>query len=254
MLRKLKLCFEDENEKAILPINFLQKVPNLEYLTVRKCTGLKEIFPSQKLDGILVGLKILHLRELHELKLIGLEHPWAKPYSEKLEKLNVYKCFGLEKLVHSSVPFINLKELNVQFCENMMSLFTFSTAKSLVQLESLIVHKCESLKEIVTKEDEDGSDREIIFGQLNMLRLISLPRLVCFYSGDSTLQFSCLQGAVIAQCPSMKIFSGGVINAPMFLGFLNLLDFDLHLQDDLNTTIERSYNDVRNSLSKLNDF
>lgn len=243
LLRKLRLCFEVENEKATLSIGFLNKAPNLEFLTVRKCTCLKEIFPSQKLqvhDGILVGLKILHLKELPELNLIGLEHPWVKPYSEKLEKLSVSKCSSLKKLVHNAVSFINLKELKVQHCKSIESLLTFSTARSLVQLEWLTVRECESLQEIVTKENEDGSDHELIFGRLLRLQLTSLPSLVCYYSGSTTLQFSSLHEAIIRKCPNMKTFSGGVIDAPMFVGVRTSLleEFDYHFHDDLNTTMD----------------
>ncbi|KAJ1426838.1 P-loop containing nucleoside triphosphate hydrolase [Sesbania bispinosa] len=247
-LHKLKLCFEDGNEKASLPFDFLHKVPNLTSLTVKKCIGLKEIFPSQKLqipDGTLVGLKRIILNKLRELNLIGLEHPWVKPYSEKLEKLNVSKCSRLVKLVHSVVSFINLKELSVDSCKRMEYLFTISTAKSLVHLEYLFIFDCESIEEIITKEDDDGSDHEIIvFERLVMLMLSSLPSLVCFYSGNTTLQFSYLQAAIITQCPNMKTFSRGVINAPMFSWVRgSFVDIDFHFHDDLNTTIEKLYHE-----------
>lgn len=137
-LKILLLWFEDfDNEKDTLPFDFILKVPSLEHLRVQRCFGLTEIFPSQVRHGILAGLKQLFLYDLKELELIGLEQPWVKPYSEKLEVLQLRLCSRQEKLVCFAVSFINLKELVVSDCKMMEYLFTFSTAKSLVQLEIL---------------------------------------------------------------------------------------------------------------------
>ena len=170
-LNILDLSFDDyENKKDTLPFDFLHKVPSVECLRVQRCYGLKEIFPSQKLQvhhGILARLNQLFLNKLKELESIGLEHPWVKPYSAKLEILIINKCSRLEYL------------------------FTSSTAKSLVQLKILYIEKCESIKEIVRKEDESDASEEIIFGRLTELRLESLGRLVRFYSVLPLFQFWC---------------------------------------------------------------
>ncbi|WVZ07781.1 hypothetical protein V8G54_021127 [Vigna mungo] len=109
-LKYLILFFEDDNNgKDSLPFDFFHKLPNLEWLTVQKCFGLKEIFPSQKLqvhDKVLAGLKQLYLLELKELECIGLEHRWVQPYTEKLELLKLYKC----PLARSS--------LSIAFCQH----------------------------------------------------------------------------------------------------------------------------------------
>ncbi|KAG4937122.1 hypothetical protein JHK85_052041 [Glycine max] len=173
-LTYLDLSFDNDGiKKDTLPFDFLQKVPSLEHLRVDSCYGLKEIFPSQKLqvhDRTLPGLKQLTLFSLLELESIGLEHPWVKPYSQKLQLLKLWWCPQLEKLVSCAVSFINLKELQVTYCHRMEYLLKCSTAKSLLQLESLSIRECESMKEIVKKEEEDASD-EIIFGSLRRIML-----------------------------------------------------------------------------------
>ncbi|RDY12806.1 putative disease resistance protein, partial [Mucuna pruriens] len=241
-LNILDLSFEeDDKKKDSLPFDFLHKVPSLKNLVVRRCFGLKEIFPSQVHDGILAGLNKLELVRLKELESIGLEHPWVKPYSEKLERLRLYDCPRLKKLVRCAVSFINLKEMYMLFCPRMEYLFSFSTAKSLVQLEILYIMLCESIKEIVKKEDEDASD-DIIFGRLTKLTLQSLPMLVSFYSGNATFEFPCLENATVAECPNMKTFSQGGINAPLFYGIKTSMgDSDSTFHRDLNTTIERLF-------------
>ncbi|KAL5166923.1 Disease resistance protein [Glycine soja] len=242
-LNILDLSFDDyENKKDTLPFDFLHKVPSVECLRVQRCYGLKEIFPSQRLQvhhGILARLNDLFLNKLKELESIGLEHPWVKPYSAKLEILEIRKCSRLEKVVSCAVSFISLKELYLSECERMEYLFTFSTVKSLVQLKMLYIEKCESIKEIVRKEDERDVSEEMIFGRLTKLRLESLGRLVRFYSGDGTLQFSCLEEATIAECPNMNTFSEGFVNAPMFEGIkTSREDSDLTFHHDLNYTIK----------------
>ncbi|XP_028213984.1 uncharacterized protein LOC114396282 isoform X2 [Glycine soja] len=245
-LNILDLSFDDyENKKDTLPFDFLHKVPSVECLRVQRCYGLKEIFPSQKLQvhhGILARLNELELNKLKELESIGLEHPWVKPYSAKLEILKIHKCSRLEKVVSCAVSFISLKELYLSDCERMEYLFTSSTAKSLVQLKILYIEKCESIKEIVRKEDESDAFEEIIFGRLTKLRLESLGRLVRFYSGDGTLQFSCLEEATIAECPNMNTFSERFVNAPMFEGIKTSRDdSDLTFHHDLNSTIKKLF-------------
>ncbi|ESW11926.1 hypothetical protein PHAVU_008G070800 [Phaseolus vulgaris] len=243
-LNGLHLSFEDDNnEKGTLPFDFFHKVPNLEVLRVQKCFGLKEIFPSQKLqvhDTTLVRLKELNLFQLNELEWVGLEHPWVQPYSEKLEMLNLHKCPQVEKLVSSTVSFINLKRLFVMNCERMEYLFTFATFKSLVKLENLQIMDCESIKEIAKCEDEDGFD-EMVFGGLRLIELNCLRSLVSFYSGNATLQFSCLEAVKVIKCPNMETFSEGVIKAPALLGIQTSKDFDLTFDGNLNITIQRLF-------------
>ncbi|XP_027925695.1 uncharacterized protein LOC114183052 isoform X2 [Vigna unguiculata] len=238
----LILSFEDDNNgKDSLPFDFFHKVPNLFYLTVQKWFGMKEIFPSQKLqvhDNVLAGLKQLSLWELSELESIGLEHTWVQPYSTKLEWLKLGTCPRVEKIVSCAVSFINLKKLSVKHCEKMEYLFTFATLKSLVKLETLSIKECESIKEIAKEEDEDGCD-EMVFGRLRSIKLNFLPKLICFYSGNATLQFSYLKTVMVAKCPNMKTFSEGVTKVPIFLEIKTSKDSDLTFHDDLNTTIQR---------------
>ena len=231
-LNKLYLLFEDDDRKKdTFPFDLLLKVPSLQHLDVRLCFGLKEIFPSQKLevhDGKLPELKTLTLVELPQLESIGLEHPWVKPFS------------------------VTLNKLTVRLCERIQYLFTFSTAQSLVHLQFLRIQTCSLIREIVRKEDEDAS-AEIKFGRLTTLELDSLPELASFYSGKATLQFSRLKTVTVAKCPNMKTFSEGSINAPMFEGIeTSTKYYDLTFHNDLNSTVQSLFvEQVRNSLSLM---
>ncbi|XP_022635607.1 uncharacterized protein LOC106758566 [Vigna radiata var. radiata] len=243
-LNLLYFCFEDDNnEKGILPFDFFHRVPNLEELYIDKCFGIKEIFPSQKVevhDKVLVRFKNLVLMELKELEWVGLEHPWVQPYTEKLELLKLCSCPLVEKLVSCAVSFINLKELYVKLCEKMEYLFTFATLKSLVKLETVKIQKCESIKEIVKKDDEDDCD-EIVFIRLRSIELNSLPKLISFYSGNATLQCSYLKNVMVAECPNMITFSQGIIKVPMFLDIRTSKHSDLTFHSDLYTKIQKLF-------------
>jgi len=94
-------------------------------------------------------------------------------------------------------------------------LFTSATVKSLVKLETLIIKSCESMKEIIKHENEDGC-AEMVFERLKSIKLKSLPRLVSFYSGNATLQCPCLKMVKVVKCPNMKTFSEGVMKVPKF--------------------------------------
>ncbi|XP_052724944.1 uncharacterized protein LOC108347396 isoform X2 [Vigna angularis] len=242
----LGLCFEDDNiEKDSLPFDFLNTLPNVLCLVIKKCFGLKEIFPSQKLqvhDEGLAGLKQLFLVDLKELESVGLEHPWVQPYSEKLQQLSLKRCPQLQKLVYCAVSFINLEELCVKLCERMEYLFTFATVKSLVKLKTLTINSCESIKEIIKHENEDGC-ADMVFGRLKSIKLKSLPRLVRFYSGKATLQCSYLKVVMVVKCPSMKTFSEGVMKVPKFSGIQTSKDSDLIFHEDLNTTIKKLFHE-----------
>ncbi|WVZ06066.1 hypothetical protein V8G54_019412 [Vigna mungo] len=243
-LNVLRLYFEDDNnQKDSLPFDFFHRLPSLTCLIVQKFFGLREIFPYQKLQ-VHDEVKILLLLKLKELESIGLEHTWVQPYSEKLELLRIHSCPRLQKIVSCAVSFINLKELQVTFCDQMEYLFTFATVKSLVKLECLIVKYCESIKEIAKSEDGDDCDEILVFGRLRSIELDSLPRLLRFYSGNATLRCLCLKTVMVANCPNMITFSLGTINVPLFSGInVSSKDSDLTFDGDLNTTIETLFHE-----------
>ena len=256
-LNFLWLCFEDDsNEKDTLHFDLFHKVPSLEYLIVQKWFGLKEIFPSQKLQvhhNVLAGLKQLFLFQLSELECIGLEHAWVQPYSQKLELLKLYECPLVERIVYGAVSFINLKELYVERCEKMEYLFTFATLKSLVKLETLFIENCESIKEIARNEEEDGCD-EMVFGRLRWIYLICLPRLISFYSGNATLQCPCLEWVVVDECPNMITFSEGLIKLPIFSGIQTSKHPDFTFHVDLNTTVQTLFHEKVSSYVLLHYY
>ncbi|XP_028782838.1 uncharacterized protein LOC114738941 [Neltuma alba] len=206
-------CFhEDSVEFPVCELFQKTSLPNLEKLQVA-CSTFKEIFSSQRPDLdpdndiLFPHLKGLELTRLRYLESIGLKQLWVAPILENLETLEVEDCPCLRNLVPSVVSFSKLRELHVDYCDGLVSLFTLSTARSLVLLEELFIESCASVQEIVSKEGDGSDEDDITFSKLKTLTLVSLPRLGCFYSGDYTLNFPCLEHFTFEECPKMRIFS-----------------------------------------------
>ncbi|KAI4338241.1 hypothetical protein L6164_016584 [Bauhinia variegata] len=80
-----------------------------------------------------------------------------------LVKLVLHNMGNLKEVIRGPPSlrgaFEKLKYLSIQDCPNLTSLFTFSVAQSLPQLENLKIRDCDKLKHIIVKE-ENGIDAD----------------------------------------------------------------------------------------------
>ncbi|RDX65621.1 Disease resistance protein RPS5, partial [Mucuna pruriens] len=259
-LHKLKvltlLCFHTETN--VFPCGFLQEVPNIEKLEV-SCSSFKEIFcfqsPIMVDTGLLSQLKVLHLESLHELVSIGFENSWIEPFLRNLETLGVISCSRLSNLAPSPVCFSNLMCLVVSECHGLVYLFTSSTAKSLAQLKRMEIKNCESIEEIVSKEeDESPEDEQIIFKKLQILYLIKLDQLRCFYPGNCTLHFPSLKEVQVVDCSWMKTFSPvNIIDHPTKWISANPLDVTPQQECDLNSAARSTFGKMFSEFARIVD-
>ncbi|RYR24626.1 hypothetical protein Ahy_B02g058141 isoform F [Arachis hypogaea] len=223
----------DVRENSTTPLEILDKTPNLEIIEIYG-NHCKTINIPEAAKRIL-DLKELKLWSLSELNSIsGLE------YLLKLRLLQVYECPKLTTLGQSCS---NLKELHIEGCHGLQCLFTSSSAKMLIQLQELKVLYCDSLKEIVGKEqqsDETATVSAVEFKRLERISLLSLERLECFYSENGMLKLPSLISVEIEQCPRMKIFSQTAIHVepsrPIQVSYTSSND-DLLFCDDLNVAV-----------------
>ncbi|MED6176568.1 hypothetical protein PIB30_089509, partial [Stylosanthes scabra] len=157
---------------------------------------LEEVLFEEKLKPdyieLLSHLKGLSLDYLFTLKSIGFENSWIHPILDNIQTLKVRWCYDIKNLVPSKVSFSSLTKLVVKYCDGLLYLFTSSTAESLSQLKEIMISHCKSMREIISKED-DESNESIIFEKLQVLLLDDLPMLRWFYSGKRTLCFPSLQ-------------------------------------------------------------
>ncbi|KAE8664090.1 hypothetical protein F3Y22_tig00112856pilonHSYRG00020 [Hibiscus syriacus] len=173
----------------IFPFLLLQVFQRLEILTVNSCSSLEEVFQLQVhgLDIEETNAGGCQLREVNLFRLPKLKHIWYKDLSGYLY-------------------FENLRKVDVWECWSLKTLFPFSLAKHLQQLESLIVDNC-GVEEIVSKID-GGVEHEIRFefSELSFLKLWNLPNLICFYPGTHKTVWPALKKLSTYWCGKIKIF------------------------------------------------
>lgn len=88
----------------------------------------------------------------------------------------------------SSTSFHYLKELNVYRCDALISLLTPPTARTLVQLEKIVIENCKRMTEIVANEGSEAeAGDEIAFNNLISLKFVNLPSLTAFKDRKSVV-------------------------------------------------------------------
>ncbi|KAL5564026.1 hypothetical protein UlMin_033773 [Ulmus minor] len=211
-------CFRDE------PIGFslkcIQSYQNLESLSL---SGFfvdtthhhqQLTVSSEERERPLKHLKKLTLFQLSMLThLYEDSEDFENSSLESLKFLHIRECGKLTSpLLSLTTSFQNLMALFVSECSAMINLLASSTAKTLVHLRLMSITECKQMTEIIA----DGIvDDEIVFCNLEILELSDLPSLKSFHStGNSVMRFPNLVMLVVSQCPDMRRFSFGTIDAP----------------------------------------
>ncbi|XP_027905978.1 uncharacterized protein LOC114165592 [Vigna unguiculata] len=231
-IKALTLCLSSD----LFGYRILERFPNIEKLVV--CDGsFKEMFCCESPNNVLHQLKVLRLESLKVLVSIGLENSWTDSFVRNLETFEVISCESLENLVACTVCFSNLICLKVEGCHSLSYLLTSSTAKSLGQLKRMEIKNCDSIEEIVCKEESD--EDEIIFAKLSCLNLELLFKLKSFYRGS--LSFPSLEELSVTYCREMRTFCVGSVDA----GKLSQVKFKyeevIPLETDLNSIMWKKY-------------
>ncbi|KAI9112237.1 hypothetical protein K1719_016760 [Acacia pycnantha] len=227
---------------------------NLKMMQVSNCEKLESIFPSY-MQRAFASLETLMISDCNSVQsLFTLEEVTCNLEREgfqidqvldDLEYLLVHHCSKLKHLVPSTINFCQLTYLEVQNCNGLIHLITSSTAKSLVNLEIMIIRNCNSLEQVVA-EDRVESEDAIAFCNLWVLELECLPRLKMFCSSSyRLLDLPWLYEVVISNCPRMEIFSLGKTDAPMLQEVLTQKEDEKEQwQGDLNTTVTKIFQDM----------
>ncbi|KAG6701567.1 hypothetical protein I3842_08G171700 [Carya illinoinensis] len=143
------------NLNSIFPFQTFKVFQSLELLNVVRCSSLKQVFdlqgPSfQETNVITVTqLKHLYLDHLPKLKHISNKDP------------------------RDILSFQNLHHVRAIGCESMECLFPASMARTLTELESLVVMDC-GVEVIVDEEEAEG---RLVFPKLTSLALEALRKL-----------------------------------------------------------------------------
>ncbi|KAK8514671.1 hypothetical protein V6N12_057568 [Hibiscus sabdariffa] len=181
---------------------------NLGKLEVEHCNALLNIFPFhlqkvfQKLE-ILTVADCASLEQVFQLQVHASEN---NVVSSQLREVNLIRLPKLKHVWNMDFSFENLRAVIVSQCWSLKTLFPFSIAKRLLQLESLIVDSC-GVEKIVSKID-GGVEHEIQFefNQLSFLKLWNLPNLICFYPETHKTSWPALKKLTTYSCGKIKIF------------------------------------------------
>ncbi|KAK4270249.1 hypothetical protein QN277_023308 [Acacia crassicarpa] len=250
------LCLENfEDEHATFPYWFLQNISTLNKLVV-KCSSFKELFREEKpvddegKSKTRTRIEELTLDQLHDLQHICKDGLQIDPVLEDLKYLLVQHCSKLKYLVPSSVTCTRLTYLEVENCNGLIHLINSSTAISMVDLKTMIIRNCNSLKQVVVEDEGEESKDTTAFISLEVLELECLPRLKMFCSSSyGLLELQWLEKVVISNCPRMVNFSLGKTETPILQKVLTQKqDGKGHWQSDLNTTVNMIFQDMADQI------
>ncbi|XP_041020983.1 uncharacterized protein LOC121262542 [Juglans microcarpa x Juglans regia] len=248
-LKVLEVKCNHDTSVLSLP-NLLKRLQNLEKLVV-SCTSWQEIIQYEDFIGPEKHARIFpQLKELRVSKAPMLTHLWKEDvqeslvFHEVLEILAVSECHKLKSLVPSSARFHNLTDLEILSCNGLISLITYTTAKSLVQLRKMSVSSCEGITEIVARGD-DQAKVVITFSKLTCLKFDCLPNFTSFCSGSYSIMFPYLEEVIVGECLVMKTFCHGVLSTPKLksVQVTRGEKSHTHWKHDLNITIHSLWED-----------
>ncbi|WCJ24970.1 hypothetical protein M5689_006891 [Euphorbia peplus] len=234
-------CFHDQS--SYLPFDLLGRFKNMKKLHL-KCSDFKELFPCDLANddqniGILTQIRLLKLDGLSKLRRMWNQGSNHKQVLQNLDTLEVYGCNELLSLLPSFASFQCLQTLDVGSCNGLMNLFESKAAKSLVNLRTMSIEKCNMVTEIVAIE---GEESEIALSKLESLKLNCLKNITCFSLANCPIKFPSLTEVIVTQCPKMKFFSKGNLYAPTLKKVYVTEESDeFRWVGDFNSTIQQLY-------------
>ncbi|GKV48348.1 hypothetical protein SLEP1_g55170 [Rubroshorea leprosula] len=148
------------------------------------------ISSDSSLKQLLKMSEELHLEELKGVKhiLYGL----ASEGFQKLKYLHIRNASDIQGIIMDSAGLCNafptlLKVINVECCNQLKMLFSFSTARQLFQLQEIGVTDCRNMVNIVDEEGKEdfgdiveATDQMVKLAHLLSLRLQNLPKFISF--------------------------------------------------------------------------
>ncbi|CAJ2659414.1 unnamed protein product [Trifolium pratense] len=182
---KIEFCNEISN---LIPSYVLNRLQNLEKVTVANCPTLEIVFETQGLkadSGRQTRLE-MQLKSLTLKHLLMLKHIWSGNPNE-------------------SFKFQNLSLLHVTECKSLNHIIPLSVAKEIQHLQELYIEKC-GIENIVAQDEMADRVPIFIFPELTSLSLRGLTQLRSFYRGLHTSDFPVLKHVDVLHCDKLALF------------------------------------------------
>ncbi|KAI6684895.1 hypothetical protein NL676_030808 [Syzygium grande] len=179
----------------------------LKFLEVKQCHNLLNIIPSFMGKRLLQCMESLTVEScnlieciyaLEGLRVMDKEAARSSPLRELslCDLPNLTYIWKNEDLLN--LCFNNLTSVRVEKCPNLGNLFTMSMAKSLGQLQYLVLGGCGEMEYIVAREEEKPKEAADV---------IVIPQLVTLYLHNMPKLISLCHGKHISDWPSLKEFT-----------------------------------------------
>ncbi|XP_044500417.1 uncharacterized protein LOC123221619 isoform X3 [Mangifera indica] len=208
--------------KFVFLSSIIENFKQLQHLEISCCKELKEIVAKD--DKIeFYQLRFLKLRELPRIASFysninseDVEINTVIPFFDEkvvfrsLEALEL-KAINFEKIWDDKLPttsccYQNLERLIVDGCQKLKFVFPSSIIENFKQLQHLEINCCEELKEIVAKEETEGTTT-FIFPRVVFLKLRELPELTTFYHDKHNSNWPMLKELEVHNCGKLDIFT-----------------------------------------------
>ncbi|GMH11433.1 hypothetical protein Nepgr_013274 [Nepenthes gracilis] len=220
-------------EKSNALFNDKVVMPTIKHIQIFNAQGLQEIWGSHldigsfnKLENFSIAfakkaMKVFSLdaiKQMQNLKVLRLHNfqlaeEFIDPvgfYNDEAENLALLP--QLKNLVMHSFPRLkrvpweelalkNLRELKLSKIHGLTSLFPVFVCRRLLNLETLHIIDCEKIEEIIGGKSSDTNivEVEVVFPQLNFLKLGNLPAFRSLCSSNVILEFSFIKGVDFGQ-------------------------------------------------------
>ncbi|BBG98628.1 NB-ARC domain-containing disease resistance protein [Prunus dulcis] len=204
--KQLKKLHVQNSDEVTAVINSSHAFPNLESLSLDNLVNLETVCCGQLIAQPFQKLRSLTLRNLP--KLIGFSSKGSSAVvSTEVEEIILENEIGgpTKVIMNGEVMMPNLTRLIVHGCSGLRFLFSFSMARSLVELTHLEIASCQIMEEIVTKIVSSEENTDNIFRKLKHLQLQHLPSLTRFCSG-SYVEFPSLELLHLEDCSELGVF------------------------------------------------
>ncbi|GLU09184.1 hypothetical protein SLE2022_260570 [Rubroshorea leprosula] len=167
----------------------------IEELHLEKLKGVKNIVAELDAEG-LQELKYLYVQNAYQIQhIINSVGQIPSHAFSSLEVLFLRNLKNMVKICHGRLgetSFKRLRTITVESCKQLKSLFPFSIARRLLQLEEIRVTDCSNMLEFV-KEERQGAtndidiaedDQNFELAQLRSLKLLYLPKFIRLCHGN----------------------------------------------------------------------
>ncbi|XP_062025311.1 uncharacterized protein LOC133741431 [Rosa rugosa] len=208
----------------LVPTQMRNRLQRLEYIWVKNCSSLEEIFE--------VG------------RLTVNEGNASISQSDKIDSNISQSDQGMQindimDFKQSCQGFQNLTELYVRSCGSLRYLLAPSIARGLIKLRILEISSCEKIEAIVAADEGEETEDESMLPQLFDLSLGDLPHLGSFSQGKYTFDWPLVQWIEINDCIKMNNFCSGSLSISREVS-LYVSDSGENLEQELNDSKKES--------------